>query len=239
MQLNPHNIKGILLDLDDTLYSYPPCNEAGTRAACAFLADHFEQSETTIQSAYKTARENVKEKNFKEAGYQTASSHSRLLYFQELIESLAKKSMPALVLQVHTIFWDAYFSKMHLFPGAEKFLKNMRKQGRQIAIVTNMVHDIQLKKLQRLEIASMVDYVVSSEQSGRDKPHPASLLLALKKMRCTPRETVFIGEDEKNDGGAAHAAGILPILIHVQPKNPKIIFVKNFKALSGLLTVPR
>src|SRR3989338_5486127 len=194
MNFDPTHIKGILIDLDNTLYDYLPCNEAGKQAAFELLARSLSRTTPEIGRHFEIARKNVKTRLQREIGYETAASHSRLLYFQTMIEDLAHKSNPSLTKEADKIFWDNYLSTMTLLPGALDFLKILNAQKKRVAIVTDMMHSIQLKKLCHLQIDNHIDVIVSSEEVGKDKPHPASTLLALQKIKCTPRESVFIGE---------------------------------------------
>src|SRR3989344_2513930 len=92
--------KAILLDLDDTLYSYKTCNEAGKKAAFLYLSRKLKQGGRDVKSAFERARVSVKHR-IPWAG----ASHSRLLYFQNCIEFLTDKSNAPLALQAEKTFW--------------------------------------------------------------------------------------------------------------------------------------
>lgn len=230
MKTNFQNTKGIFLDLDDTLYEYKPCNEAGNRDALGFLSQELDVSLSEIEKIFKEARASVKQVLEKNLGFEVAASHSRLLYFQRVIERVTGGSRLTLTLKVEESFWAAYFKTMKLFPDAKTFLGEVKQRGKKVAIITDLAHRIQLKKIIQLGIYDLIDFVVSSEEVGQDKPHPAGIFLALSKTGLKPKETVFIGESEK-DIEAAQRAGACPIIVHNKPPSEDIIFARDFADL--------
>ncbi len=236
MLLHPRHIKGIFLDLDDTLYSYTPCNKAGKQAVFKHLAQALKKPSEVIGAAFEKGRQQTKEL-LKMPAFELAASHSRLLYYQKTLEELMGHTDSKLTLKCEQIFWDTFMKEMTLFPGAHEFLERAKAAKKIVAIVTDMTTQTQLQKLVKLGIAELIDFVVTSEESGRDKPAPASLLLALKKTGLRSQETVFIGEDEVRDIAAARAADIIPLSLHQKPADPTVIFVNNFDELTKILAL--
>lgn len=234
--LNLQNLKGIFLDLDDTFYSYPPCNEAGKQAVFAHLASILQKPAEVIAQAFESGRQHTKDM-LKTPEFELAASHSRLLYCQNATEELIGRTNAALTLECEKIFWSAFIKAMNLFPGARECLTRAKTAGKIIAIVTDMTAQTQLQKLVALGIADLVDFVISSEEAGREKPDPSSMHLALQKTRLKSHEVVMVGEDEARDTTAARAAGIVPIAIHQKPADPGVIFANNFDALTKILAI--
>ncbi|OGL65168.1 hypothetical protein A3B21_00320 [Candidatus Uhrbacteria bacterium RIFCSPLOWO2_01_FULL_47_24] len=229
-------IKGILIDLDDTLYPYPLCNEAGIQATVSYLASKLKKPSEQVRQAFLDGRAATKEL-LKTAAGELAASHHRLLYLQKAIEGMSGRTNPEFTLVAEQVFWEAYLARMVLFPGALEFLERAKAQEKMIAIITDMTAQMQLKKVVQLGIAHLVDFLITSEEAGRDKPDPAALHLALKKTRLSPHEVVMVGEDEAHDIAAAHAAGITAIAIHKNPTDASVPFAKNFQELIKILDV--
>ncbi|MBI2552434.1 HAD family hydrolase [Candidatus Uhrbacteria bacterium] len=236
MQFNPHNLKGVFLDLDDTLYPYPHCNEAGIQAAVSYLAKELNKPSEQIRQAFLDGRAATKQL-LKTAAGELAASHHRLLYLQKAIEEILGRTNPELTLIAEQVFWDAYLAGLALFPGAREFLERAKAQGKIIAIVTDMTAQMQLKKVVRLGIDHLIDFIITSEEAGRDKPDPAILHLALKKTHFSTDEVVMVGEDEAHDIAAARAAGITAIAIHKKPTDASVLFAKDFQELIKILNV--
>lgn len=57
-----------------------------------------------------------------------------------------------------------------------------------------------------------MDFIVTSEEAGREKPKPSIFRLALKKAGCSPKETVMVGDSVEKDVRGAEKAGIAGIL---------------------------
>lgn len=187
-------LKALIFDLDHTLYDYPACNQAGQTALFAFLSERLEISERRARTLFQAAREHVHDTLPTQA-----ASHSRLLYSQHVIEVVLKRTNPALTLQAEEIFWRAYLGAMKLRPGLLQLLQRARAQGLRIAIASDLTTAIQLRKLQRLRITQYIDYVVTSEEVGHEKPHPAMLQRALAKLQCRADEVIYIGDSLTRD----------------------------------------
>ncbi len=198
----------VLLDLDNTLYPYGPCNDAGMAAAGALAQQAFGISPADFAGCFADARSELKAR----LG-QTASSHSRLLYFQRAIERAGFSSQPFFVLQIEQAFWRAYLDRAVLFDQTHEFLDDLRIAGIPTIIVTDLTARIQLRKLIVLGLDKLVDWVVTSEESGHDKPHPASFELALAKVGGVEGPVWMIGDEiEKDMKGARRAVGAVTLL---------------------------
>ena len=71
----------ILLDTDNTLYDYEPANNAALYASYLSVNLSMGISQSDFYHYYKVARNEIKDQLGR-----TASSHSRLLYFQKMFE---------------------------------------------------------------------------------------------------------------------------------------------------------
>jgi len=184
----------VLLDLDNTLYAYAPCNAAGMGAAAALAHSIYAISPADFAQCFTDARAEIKAR----LGA-TAASHSRLLYFQRTIERAGFASQPFAVLQIEQAFWRAYLDAAVLFPHVLDFLDDLRIAGVPAVIVTDLTAQIQLRKLILLGLDRMVDWLVTSEESGADKPAPLGFELALAKLGGVEGPVWFIGDSIETD----------------------------------------
>ena len=113
--------KVILFDTDNTLYDYYPANAAAEKAACKKAQNLLGINNQTFYKYYKKARKEVKQNLSK-----TASSHSRLLYFQRMIELLGYRSQLLLALDLEQTFWRTFLANSFLFPGVKETLLYLR-----------------------------------------------------------------------------------------------------------------
>jgi phosphoglycolate phosphatase len=94
-----------------------------------------------------------------------------------------------------------------LYPGAADTIRGLRGRGLRTAIVSTKfryrIEDI----LKRAESSDLVDVIVGGEDVTRHKPHPQSLLLALRLLNMDPSRAVYVG-DHSVDAQAAASAQI-------------------------------
>lgn len=199
--------KAICLDLDNTLYEYAPCDSAGMAAVYKKLKRQFSVEEATAKSCFQQARSEIKH----QLGA-TAASHSRLLYFQRMLEIAGFKCQIPLCLDLEQTFWRFYLQQMRLFSGVADFLYALREKNIAIAIVSDFTLQIQMRKLMWLELDCLVDYLVTSEEAGADKPDAAIFQLALAKLGTDPGHTWMIGDEYEKDIRGATACGMIGIL---------------------------
>ena len=76
---------------------------------------------------------------------------------------------PKILLQGSQIYWSTFLSHMDIRVGVEEFLITCRQMGAQVAIVTDLTSEIQLRKIVRLGLETNVDYFLTSEFVGSDK----------------------------------------------------------------------
>lgn len=186
--------KAVFLDLDNTLYKYEPCHQAGLKAAFSRYSLLEPLSWRKFVTAYLEARDIV-HKRLKGQ----AASHSRLLYFKTLLDLRfgASKAGQAVVLE--EVYWQAFLRRMRLYAWVKPFLRHCKKQGTKVLLVTNLTTAIQLRKLKKFGLAGLIDFLVTSEEAGKEKPAPLIFRLALRKSGCMARDVLTVGDDPVAD----------------------------------------
>ena len=98
-----------------------------------------------------------------------------------------------------------------LFPGMADLLDEL--EGRRIAwgIVTNKALRFTEKILYALGVKPAC--VIGGDSTAQLKPNPASLLLAAERLKLSPGECVYVGDDLR-DMQAARGAGMRAIAVH-------------------------
>ena len=167
----------VLFDFDNTLYAYGPANEAGMLAVRAKAMKKTGVGSDEFDTAFAKARSDTK----KQLG-KTASSHNRLLYFQRTLELLDFRSQIQLSLEFEQAFWASYLSTMELRKGVIDFLDQLARANIRKVLVTDLTTQIQFRKLIYLELDLRFEFIVTSEESGEDKPHRSGFDLALNKL---------------------------------------------------------
>lgn len=184
----------IVLDLDNTLYSYDECRLEGFAALSSYLTRNVGLSKANFESAWVSAKERVKTRVGR-----VASSHSRLLYLEQLMIDLELGFRPTFLLQAHQTYWAAFLGRMRLRPGVEDFLVAARICGAHLVVLTDLTSEIQLRKIVRLGISKLIDQVVSSELVGSEKNSMAGFDFVLCTLRPERLSCIWFVGDEPND----------------------------------------
>ena len=183
-----------LFDTDNTLYPYDPAHAAAQQAVREKVAKTFSISYEDFDKAFKEARTQIKTR-LKD----TASSHSRLLYLQRMLEIMGLGSQVLLALDFEQTYWRTFLSNSVLFDDVKELLDDVRMLGIPTAIVTDLTAQIQFRKVVYFGLDHYFDYIVTSEEAGFDKPHEAPFQIALEKMRPKGDCIWMIGDNPVND----------------------------------------
>lgn len=184
----------ILFDTDNTLYPYAPAHTAAQAAVRAKVASTFSIKPEDFDKAFNEARKQVKTRL-----KHTASSHSRLLYLQRMLEIMGLGSQILWALDFEQTYWRTFLSSAILFDDVKELLDDVRRLGIPTAIVTDLTAQIQFRKVVYFGLDHYFDYIITSEEAGYDKPHKAPFELALEKMRPKGDCIWMIGDNAVND----------------------------------------
>lgn len=197
----------ILFDTDNTLYPYDPAHAAAQSAVRKKVVEAFSIKEADFDQAFKEARQQVKS-HLKGL----ASSHSRLLYMQRMLEIMGLGSQVLLALDFEQTYWRTFLSNAMLFDEVRETMDDLRLLGVPTAVVTDLTSQVQFRKIVYFGLEHCFDCIVTSEESGFDKPHEASFELALKKLRPAGDCIWMIGDNAVNDiRGAKETIGALTL----------------------------
>ena len=201
----------ILFDTDNTLYPYDPAHAAAQRAVRDKVVKTFSIKPADFDKTFKEAREQVKSRL-----KGTASSHSRLLYLQRMLELMGLGSQVLLALDFEQTYWRTFLSNAMLFEEVKELLDDIRLLGIPTAIVTDLTAQIQFRKVVYFGLDHYFDYIVTSEEAGFDKPHEAPFQIALEKMRPKGDCIWMIGDNPVNDirGGREKIGAVTIQKIH-------------------------
>ena len=198
----------VLLDIDNTLYDADAAYKAAEEAVFKELQRRYNLLTWEIFiEHYKKARSLVHKEL---AG--SASMHNRFLYFQAMMEMMGLTLEPGILLRLTNLYWRTVFRVSKPFPGVKQTLRKLKEYNVRIGVVTDLLAHIQAEKLLRLGVDRYIDFMVSSEEAGREKPHPSIYLTALHKARIPPEDAVMVGDDIEKDVLGAKDVGITGVL---------------------------
>ena len=197
-------IKGVIFDIDGTLYSYATNDKIAVGSLCEFAEKNLNVEKENFLKAYYEARRIVKER-LTDGG----SRHSRVLFLQTTLELLGKNPFQY-ILKMYDCYWDNFLAGMKPFEGAVEFIRKLKDNGIKVALCTDMTAQIQYRKIRRLGLSESINFMVSSEETGLEKPAQIMFELALKKLGINANETAYFGDSLERDIEGAEKVGIKP-----------------------------
>jgi pyrophosphatase PpaX len=109
-------------------------------------------------------------------------------------------------------YYEAHQHLEQVIPEAVEALKEAKRSGMLVALVTSK-NRVELEAfLPRLNLNGWVDAVVSSSDVARPKPAPDSVLVALEQLRASAAEAIFVG-DTVYDIQCAREAGVRVVAV--------------------------
>ena len=206
----------VFFDLDDTLYSYPPCNSAGKEAAWREARNQgYDLDRDAFEELYQEGRRSVKREV---AG--TAAAHERFLYFKQALQTHTGTNKSSDAVALGEAYWSTYLDEMELFDGVIETLSSLHQAGVDVAVVSNLTTRIQLQKIERLGLEPSIDLLVTSEETGREKPSASMFTMALARLDRRPSETLMVGNSVVSDVEGGNAVGLTTALFNADESDP-------------------
>lgn len=205
-------VRAVFFDLDDTLYPYEPCNEAGKRAAHERARElGYDLDREAFDRFYRRGRRETKRELVG-----TASAHERYLYFKHAVQLHSETHRAYDALALGDAYWDAYVEAMELFDGVEETFERLRAAGKHIVVVSNLTTHVQLRKVDELGIEDYIDRLLTSEEIGREKPSAFMFTLPTAQLDLRPSEVLMVGNDPESDVLGANAIGMTTALFNAE-----------------------
>jgi FMN phosphatase YigB (HAD superfamily) len=225
--------KGIIFDLDNTLYDYEICHKTAINEIFNFLV----KKNSSLNIEYiKCEYEKISKKIKYELGY-TASSHNKSIYFKQLLEKININLSCFSI--INNLYWETFYDNMIFFDGVYDFIIWNKKNGIKIAILTDYETEYQIIKLEKLGLLEYIDCILTSEEVGIEKPSSKMFYTILQKMKLNLTDVIMIGDNYEKDFKGALNLNIVSYWFH--KNNPSfnsfIDLHANFKAIQDELII--
>ncbi|MBQ7534594.1 MAG: HAD family hydrolase [Stomatobaculum sp.] len=206
-------IKAVIFDIDGTLYDYESANAVSMKELSAYAEKHFGWEPGRFP---EEARRMMKRLHG-EMG-DVAACHNRLIRYQNMLEEYGLPLQPH-AMKLYELYWETLMKASAPSPGAEETMRELKKRGVRIGIGTDMTAWIQFIKLERLGLLGYVDFIVTSEEAGVEKPDQRLFSLCIKKAGAAPEECIFVGDSFPKDYCGAMQAGMKALWFAPAGKN--------------------
>ena len=195
-------IKTVIFDVDNTLYSYTEAHKAAFGALTAYADEKLGLSQEDFEKLHQDT-----EKELRAYMGNVAALHNRCIRYQVMLERRGVSLYPH-VLKMNHLYWERLLKAAEPSAGALDTIKALKGQGIRIGIGTDMTARVQFLKLETLGILPYVDFLVSSEEVGSEKPDQAFFARCVEKAGCRAEECLFVGDSLTKDVLGAMDAGL-------------------------------
>lgn len=202
-------IKAALIDLNDTICNYAEVEQEALAELAKLFSDLTEgkYSEQEARLLFDESKEYISN-----AMATKDSSHDTALHIQHMVENADIKSDKFdLIYKLQDSYYKYILKNLRPYDDAEQFLDWLRESGRKIVIITDGTVRYKVEQIRELGITRYADYLVTSEESGANKPAPNSYMLALHKLQMKPNEVFVIGNSVKLDVYGANMLGMITV----------------------------
>lgn len=206
-------IKEVIFDIDSTLYDYEPGHAFGLRCIDKYAQEQLGAKPGEILEAYKRLNDVITRR----LGQDNAAIHSRSIRLQNVLEEWGKPLFPH-VRNLYRLYWEGLMEVSRPEPGSIEAMKELQEMGISIGIGTDMTAMMQYEKLERFGFAPYIKHIVTSQEAGREKPHPEFMALCMEKAGCAPGECVFVGDTFRKDVEGAAASGMHAVWYNAKGK---------------------
>lgn len=200
---NSYMIKTVLFDIDNTVYSYDKAHKKAIEQVYLYCQEKFQWEKSLTRTLLYEAQQEEKQVLSSDC----AALHNRLIRYQLMLEKQGKNLFPH-VQNLYHAYWDTLLKVMKPEPGVLQLFQWIKRQNLKIGIATDMTAYMQYEKLKKLNLLSYINFIVSSEEVGVEKPNKRLFYRCAQKAACEPCECLMIGDSLEKDVKGAMAVGM-------------------------------
>lgn len=226
-------IKTISFDFYNTLVKFWPALEEIQQAACREMG--IAVSKEAISLGYSKADVFFNREN-ETHSLALRSEEDRLQFFSCYEQMILEAAGVQVSTDLAQRIWQMAMTVPKDFIPFEDTipaLERLAAKGYSMGVISNLRRDMD-QLCQRLGLMKYLDYSLSSEQAGSEKPHARIFLAALERSGVSPEEALHVGDQHRSDVMGARAVGIHAVLIDRGGWHPEINDVPRIASLSEL-----
>ncbi len=176
-------IKGVIFDLDDTLYSEKEYIKSGYKAVADYLGNDLYA--VRLWKHFQNGR----------------------LAIDELLKEIGREEEKEDILAVYR----KHTPNIHLYEAAGKVLKELKVKGYKLGIITDGRSKSQWNKIKKLGLDKLIkDIIVTDELGGEQfrKPCDVAFRIIQTKWRMSPDQILYVGDNPSKDFQAPKQLGM-------------------------------
>lgn len=188
-------IKAVIFDLDNTLVDFMRVKRAAVSGAV----------DAMIDAGLKESKEAAIKRVFNM--YDREGIEDQRVFDKMLVETYGEIDYRILAAGILG-YRRAKEGHLVLYPHVRNTIVQLIKLGLKLGIVSDAPRMSAWMRLSSLGLDAFFDTVVTTEDTGKKKPHPAPFQLALSRLKVEPKEAIMIGDWAERDIAGAKALGM-------------------------------
>lgn len=184
-------IKTIFFDVDDTMY-----DEAHPKIKAVLQVVEYvsERLDMPVKDVYDTFLVSKKEIIHDLTG--DPNQNNRAKWFERMLLNLKVAALDPE--ELSEMYWDIILDNIEVYYDFKFILPTLTDQY-DLYVLTDEIFEIQLKKLNKLNVRDAFRGIISSSHVGVVKPHPELFRHAMKTAGSTADISLMIGDSPKKD----------------------------------------
>ncbi len=222
-------LKALFLDLDETLCDTSSATEQARQLLGQALQEQFgrecnsqDVARAYVSGLYRQWNDSQRER-YLPIIEQQGEGMFRLQLIRDLLAEQGVHEVSEAVAQVLQGKFDSdRVAAFNFYPGIPEFLAEARKLFT-LVVITNGPEYSQIPKIEAVNLAAHVDYIIIGGQEPEQKPARSIFDKALRLANCEPHEAIHVGDSLATDIAGAHNSGITSVWIqHQQPLDAEL-----------------
>ena len=177
-----NEIKGVIFDLDDTLYSEKEYVKSGFKAVSDYLGGGYEEKLWGFFEAGKPA-------------------------IDQLLNDIGHETEKNTLLEIYR----NHVPRINLYEGVEDIINQLKAGGKKVGIVTDGRPEGQHNKIKALGLDKLVDDIIITDELGGSqfrKPCDIAFRIIQTKWRLSASEILYVGDNLLKDSQAPQQLGM-------------------------------
>lgn len=197
--------KALIFDFDDTIEDFQKAKEITHQYLARYVADRYHIPE----------REAKKELDSIDAKYsqlgkgKTPNYFSRHPWFREFFLHFKIDASQKDIAEFVELYWKKITQSATLLPGAMELLLRLTKKHHLILMTdSDGSKGIKLRRLKNLNVYHLFDFIITSDDTGHNKPHPSFYEKIFQRFEIRAEECIMIGDKPQVDLEIAKKIGL-------------------------------
>lgn len=183
MGKNNQTVKGVVFDLDDTLYSEKQYVRSGYKAIALFLGDV--EVEQRLWNYFINGEKAI----------------------DELLKEMNLKKRKDECLEIYR----GHMPKISLYPGVEELILELKRKGIKVGIITDGRVQGQKNKIKALGLEGLMDDIIITDELGGEafrKPNDISFRIMQNRWKIPFEQMAYVGDNPSKDFQAPTQLGM-------------------------------